>query len=93
MRNVLATHFCEKHVANLQGHNVFDARFAVVHIDFAIQNRKYFFAVVDMPLVRLVSPVKTGCGSAHIGNVIRTPGSIGSEVFTSNNSHRKSLSV
>lgn len=88
---MLASDFGEKHVANLQAHDVFDAGYAVVHIDCAVENRKYFFTVVDMPLVRLVSPVKASCGAAHIGNVICTPGTIGREVFTSNYSHIEGL--
>jgi hypothetical protein len=88
VRNVLAPHSSEKHVADLECHKVFGARFAIMHVDSAIENCEYLFTVVDMPLVWLVGPVETRRCSAHIGDVVGTPCARGGEIFAPNNSHR-----
>jgi hypothetical protein len=92
MRDVLTSHVREKHVSNRQGHDVLNAQLAVVHIDRAVENCEYLFAVVDMPLVRLVGPVKSGRSSTHVSDVVSTPSTRCGEILASNNSHRLYLS-
>lgn len=88
MRDMLTSHSREKNVADRQCYDVLDARLAVMHVDRAVENRKYLFTIIYMPPVRLVSPVQTGRGPAHVGDVVSTPGASGCEFFAPNNSHR-----
>jgi len=88
MRDMLTSHSREKYVADRQCYDVLDARLAVMHVDRAVENRKYLFTIIYMPLVRLVGPVQTGRGPAHVGDVVSTPSASGCEFFAPNNSHR-----
>ena len=89
MCNMFTSYSREKHVANHQCHNPLDARFAIMHIDRAIEDCKYLFTIVYMPPVWLVGPVETDRGSAHVSDVVSTPSASGGEIFASNNSHRQ----
>ena len=84
---MLTSRFREKHVAHRKCHDVLDAALAVMHIDRTVEDDKYFFTVIDMPFVRLVGPVETDRGSAHVRDVVGTPGASGSEILASDNSH------
>jgi hypothetical protein len=90
MRNMLTSRFREKDVANLQCHDLLDTRLAVMHIDRAVENCKYLLAIVHMPFVRLVGPVETSRGPAHVGDVVSTPSARSGEILAPNNSHRSS---
>jgi hypothetical protein len=87
MCNMLTSHPREKDVANRQCHDLLDTRLAIMHIDRAVENCKYLLTIIHMPFVRLVGPVETSRGSAHIGDVISTPSASGGEILAPNNSH------
>ena len=76
MRNMFTSHSSEKHVTYLQTHDPRNAGLAVVHIDRAIKNGKYFLPIVDVPFIRFISPMETSCGASHVGNLVGAPCSI-----------------
>ena len=84
---MLTSNPCEKHVANLQCHDPFNARLAIVHIYRAVEDCENFLTIVDMPFVWLVGPVKAHGGSVHVSDVVSAPGASGGEVLAADNSH------
>jgi hypothetical protein len=87
MRHMLTAYASKEHIASLQRCYFFFTVFTVMHLDPSIEYCKNFFAIVGMPLVWLVSPVKSGCGSVHIGNFNGCPWAVSSELSASNDFH------
>ncbi len=84
---MLTAYPSKEHIASLQRCYFFLAVFTVMHLDTSIEYSKNFFAIVGMPLVRLVSPVKSGRGAVHIGNINGCPWAVSSELATSYDFH------
>ena len=84
---MLTAYPSKEHIASLQRCYFFFTVFTVMHLDPSIEHCKNFFAIVDMPLVRLVSPVKSGCGTVHIGNINGCPWSVPGEFSASDDFH------
>ena len=84
---MLTAYPSKEHIASLQRCYFFLAVFTVMHLDTSIEYSKNFFAIVGMPLVRLVSPVKSGCGTVHIGNINGCPWSVPGEFSASDDFH------
>jgi hypothetical protein len=85
--NMLTPDFCEEHVTDLQCDYMLDSRSPVVHVDSAIEDSEYFFAVVHVPLVRLICPMKACRGTRHVGYVLRTPRSACLELLAADHLH------
>src|SRR5258706_2849936 len=87
IRHMLRTHRRIKHVASFKNRRMFDAGFAIAHLDAAIENGENFLAIVDVPLVGLIGPVQTGRDAAHAGDVERAPGTRGREGLAADDFH------
>ena len=70
---MFAPAFGEEYVADFQPHDFLNSIQPVVHIDNAVQHCEHFFAIIDMPLVRLVRPMQPRRRSLHVRYVCRTP--------------------
>src|SRR5258706_1403529 len=79
MGDMLAAGLGEKDVARTQRHDFFRAAFAVVHVDGAVEHREDLFAVVDVPPVGLIGPVKAPGRAVDVGDVQRSPGLLAGE--------------
>jgi hypothetical protein len=53
----------------------------------SIQHHKHFFAVIDVPAVRLVGPVQARGDAVHVGDVQRLPGPAAGEVLAADDLH------
>lgn len=73
MRDVLGAGRRVEYVARLQARRVFDACFAITHLDAAVEHGEHFFAVVHMPSIWLVRPVQADGDSVQIRDVERVP--------------------
>src|ERR1700693_2433181 len=60
---------------------------SVVHVNDATQYREDFLAVVDVPVIRLISPMQSHADPCHICDIQRAPGSIRPKVTSANNLH------
>src|SRR5690606_41781998 len=60
----------------------------VMHVDNTIEHNKHLFTVVNMPAVRLISPVQLSGNTLHIGNKLCAPGPGRGKVFASYHLHR-----
>ena len=74
-------------IAGFKGDDILGPVLPIVHIDDARQYGEDFFAVIDMPLVWLVSPVKPSGNAAHVGNVDGLPCMRWSEFPAASNFH------
>jgi hypothetical protein len=91
MRHMLTSNASKEHIASLKRYHFFFAVFTVMHLDSSIEYCKNFFAIVGVLLVWLVSPVKSGRGAVHIGNINGCPWAVSSEIATSDDFHCCSL--
>src|SRR5690606_23556193 len=73
MGDVLGPDSGMEDVARLEDGAVLQAGLPVTHLDPPIEDGKHLLAVVDVPLVGLVRPVKARGDPAHVGNVCRAP--------------------
>lgn len=87
MRAVGITLAGEEQVAGAQGDDVFLAILAIVHVDLAIHHRKHFFAIVDVPSIRLVGPVQAHGRIGYGGNQFGAPGAGGDKFSATDNFH------
>ena len=85
---MLGAHSGKGNIARLQSRHLHDPILPVMHIHSAIQHNKHLFAIVDMPLIGLISPVQARGDAIHVGDVDRTPGAIGFEGFAVDDFHK-----
>lgn len=77
---MLATDLCEEYVASMQDNGFFNTALAIVHIDYAIEYREYFFSIIDVPSIRRVSPVQAYACAVNICDIDRAPRPVGGEL-------------
>jgi hypothetical protein len=87
MCDMFATYASKKYITCLELNDLFPAILSVMHVDYAIEDCKYFFTIVDMPFVGRVRPVQSGRYAVHIGNIDGIPCAIANKFFTTNDSH------
>lgn len=67
-------------VSGVEAHLMFCPALAVMHHHGAVEHEEDFCAVVDVPFVRLISPVKPHRCPLDFGDVARAPGASGSKI-------------
>jgi MFS family permease len=87
MCHVLGADAGVEDVADGQLRHLLEAIVAIVHLHPAIQHHKHFFAVIDVPAVRLVGPVQARGDAVHVGDVQRLPGPAAGEVLAADDLH------
>jgi hypothetical protein len=73
MGNMLITILGMKDVAHIQPMDPLGAILPCMHVDCTVENHKYFRAVIDVPLVRLIGPMKSNGGVADALNIQGVP--------------------
>lgn len=87
--DMLSAHSGKGNIAWLQPDHLHGFVLPVMHINRAIQHDKYLFAIVDVPLIGLISPVQASGDAIHIGDVDRPPGAISFEGFAVDDFHKR----
>ena len=90
MSHVLAPDCSKEYVASFEGDHCLDATLSIVHVYNAVKDREDFFAVIDVPFVRLVRPMESGCNATHAGYGLCAPSSIGLEIAAADYVHNSS---
>ena len=86
--NMLGANSGKGNIARLQPRHLHSSVLPVMHINSAIQHDKHLFAIVNVPLIGLISPVQASGDAIHVGDVDRTPGAIGFEGFAVDDFHK-----
>jgi hypothetical protein len=80
--NVFGANVGIKHVPRLKDGAVLSARNSIPHLNSAVKYGKNFFTIVDVPLVRLIRPMKARSDAAHVGNICGAPRAVCFECAT-----------
>jgi hypothetical protein len=73
VRHMLSANVGIEHVSRLKDSAVFNASISIPHFDSAVQHSENLFAVIDMPIVWFICPMKARSDAAHVGNVCGAP--------------------
>jgi hypothetical protein len=90
MSHVLAPDCSKEYVASFEGDHCLDATLSIVHVYNAVEDREDFFAVINVPFVWLVRPMKSGRDATHAGYGLCAPSSISLEIAAADYVHNSS---
>lgn len=78
---------CVKDIAGFEDDRQFRSVLAITHFYATVQNSENFLAVIGMPFIRLIGPVKARSNAGHVGYVERAPRFAGGEIFGADDLH------